>query len=239
MAPTTVVPRWHERPQSWFALACVIVIAAFWPPFFSTLGTIDRAHLLHGLTATAWMGIPVAQALLISRGYARAHRWLGRATLAFAMLFVASGLHMVQLMVIPYPVDHLAVRLKFVFLDLVALALFVGFLVTAVIEVRRGNVRAHARYMASTVLFALEPALERVFIFYVPGVDGFEPALYLALTSMEIIVAILLFVDWRRTGRLARPFVITLAFFIAIHVLATPVASIPAFERFSVWYAHL
>ena len=39
--------------------------------------------------------------------------------------------------------------------------------------------------MAGTVLFALEPALERVFVFYVPGVSGFASALYFALISMQ------------------------------------------------------
>jgi hypothetical protein len=45
--------------------------------------------------------------------------------------------------------------------------------------------------MAGTVLFAPEPALERVFVFYVPGVSGFASALYFALITMERILAVL------------------------------------------------
>src|ERR1051326_4440094 len=70
---------------------------------------------------------------------------------------------------------------------------------------------AHTRYMAGTVLFALEPALERVFVFYVPGVSGFASALYFALISMEVILVILLFFEWRR-NKVRAPFVIALGF---------------------------
>jgi len=51
----------------------------------------------------------------------------------------------------------------------------------------------HARYMAGTVLFALEPALERIFVFCIPSVSGFASALHFALIAMEIILVALLF----------------------------------------------
>ncbi len=115
--------------------------------------------------------------------------------------------------------------------------LFVIFVALAIWSIRNNDFESHARYLAASVLFALEPALERVFASYVPGVADFEQALYLSLISMEIIAALLVFVDWH-LGRIRPPFVITLVFFTAIHIFATPVAKSIAFKEFAIWFAN-
>jgi uncharacterized membrane protein YozB (DUF420 family) len=176
--------RLHQQPYFYFAIALLIAVAGFWPSFFSRLQSTDLAHLIHGVSATAWMTIPILQAWLISRGKIRRHRQVGRIALLLALVVVASGLHMVQLMILRYQETSALRLLKFAFLDITAMALFVVFLSLALWSVRLKDVDAHARYMAGTVLFALEPAVERVFVFFVPGVTGFEPALYLALFGM-------------------------------------------------------
>ena len=102
---------------------------------------------------------------------------------------------MVRLMVLRYKQIDLILLLKFAFLDLCALTLFVTFLVSAVVSIRRNDTDTHASYMAGTVLFTLEPALERVFVLYVPGVSGFASALYFALITMELIVLVLLYFE--------------------------------------------
>ena len=92
--------------------------------------------------------------------------------------------------------------------------------------------------MAGTVLFALEPALERIFVFYVPGVSGFASALYFALISMEVILVVLIWFEWRR-HRVRLPFVMALGFFVAMHACLTPVANSPAFANFARWFARV
>jgi hypothetical protein len=118
------------------------------------------------------------------------------------------------------------------------MTLFVTFLVLAVLRIRKNDPDGHARYMAGTVLFALEPALERVFVFYVPGVSGFASALYFALITMEVILAVLLLFEWRRR-KVRLPFALALGFFIAMHVLLTPVANSAAFAGFAEWFARI
>jgi uncharacterized membrane protein YozB (DUF420 family) len=91
------------------------------------------------------------------------HRQLGWVTLAIlAPALVVSGLHMVQLMIFRYEQTNAIRLLKFTFLDIGAMTLFVTFLVLAILRMRHNDRDGHARYMAGTVLFALEPALERV-----------------------------------------------------------------------------
>ncbi len=185
------------------------------------------------------MTVPILQSWLISRQRFKLHRRLGWGTLLIlAPVLVVSGLHMVQLMVLGYEETHAIRLLKFAFLDICALALFVAFLTLAVLGIRRNDSDVHARYMAGTVLFALEPALERVFVLYVPGVSGFASALYFALITMEAILVVLLFFEWRRR-KIRLPFVMALGFFVAMHVLLTPVATSAAFADFAKWFARV
>lgn len=224
-----------EQPFFYFALAFAVSVGAFWPSFFSKIPSTDVAHLLHGFSATAWMAIPIVQAWLAAHGKYRQHRNLGHVWLLLAPVVVVSGLHMVQLMIIRYEETKALRLLKFAFLDITAMSLFVVFLGLALWSIRHRNVSNHARYMACTALFALEPALERVFVFYVPGVGGFEEALYLALISMEGIVACLIIADWKRYRQIFLPYVITLSFFFSMHALVTPVAQSSWFQAFAVW----
>lgn len=237
MEATRVPHRLLRLPHFYFAIAFALTMAAFWPSFISKLGTTDLAHMIHGVSATLWMMVPIIQSWLISKRKFGLHRKLGISTLLIvAPVLVVSGLHMVQLMVREYEETHDLLLLKFAFLDIAAMALFVAFLVLALRSIRRGDVDAHSRYMAGTVLFALEPAMERIFVFYVPGVADFSTGLYLALGSMEFILAALIYFEWRR-GRVRLPFCLALGFFVAIHLLLTPIATSPAFSRFALWYA--
>jgi hypothetical protein len=239
LATHTMKPRLLLQPHFYFSIAFVVAVVGFWPSFFSKLSSTDAAHLIHGASATLWMIVPILQSWLISRGRFQLHRRLGWVTLVFlAPILVVSGLHMVQLMVIRYEQTQAIRLLKFTFLDLCAMALFVTFLVLAVLAIRRNDSDLHARYMAGTVLFALEPALERVFVFYVPGVPGFASALYFALITMEAILVVLLFFEWRR-HKIRSPFVLARCFFIAMHVLLTPVATSTAFAGFARWFARV
>ena len=239
MTDSSAKPGLFAQPHFYFAIAFLVAIGGFWPSFFSKLRSTDAAHLIHGVTATLWMTIPILQSWLISRQKFTLHRRLGWVTLLLlAPLLVVSGLHMVQLMIFRYQQTQALRLLKFTFLDLCAISLFVLFLVMAIIRIRKNDTDGHARYMAGTVLFALEPALERVFVFYVPGVSGFASALYFALITMEVILAALLFFEWKR-GRIRLPFALALGFFVAMHITLTPIANSVAFANFAKWFARI
>ena len=93
--------------------------------------------------------------------------------------------------------------------------------------------------MAGTALLALEPALEHLLKTLFPTmIPTFDDALYAALVSMELIIAALIVVEWR-SGRVRAIFPFLLAYFVAIHILATPVASNSSFQRFAMSFAKL
>jgi uncharacterized membrane protein len=226
-----------QQPQFFFALALTVSIVAFWPQLYSQLTTIDAPHLIHGLTATAWMAVPVIQSWLAARGQIRAHRTLGRIWLLFAPIVVFGGLHMIQLMIRGYEENPDPLLMKFAFLDLAGSALFVVLLALAVRSIRRRDVEAHVRFMTCTILVGMEPAIERVFVFYLPRIPGFNDEFYPSLIVMEAIVLTLLIVDWRRARPLSGAYVTTLAFFTSVHLLATPLADSVTFQRVAIWFA--
>lgn len=232
-------PALMRQYHFYFALAFLATVISFWPSFFSKLPSTDPAHIIHGLTATLWMTMPILQSWLVSRQKFDLHRKIGWAILLLlAPALVISGLRMVQLMIVRYHQIHQIRLLKFAFMDITALALFILFLFLAIRRIRRNDMDGHARYMAATVLFALEPALERVFVFYIKGGSTLEfaNALYFALICMEVILTVLIFLEWRRK-KIRLPFPLALGFFVAMHTILTPIANSTWFAKFADWFA--
>lgn len=218
-----------RQPWPWMAIALALMVAGFWPSFFARLGETDGPHLVHGATATAWMVIAVLQSWLISRRAVRQHRTIGRWLLLLPPLIVVSGLQMIAVMLTESASPPL-VSFKFAYLDTCGLVLFLAGIALAVRHARRHEVALHQRWMVCTVLLALEPALERLYLTVLPGiVRDFDDALYVSLFTVEAILVLLIVRDWR-AGRLSAPYSVLLAFFVIIHVTATAVASNPGFQ---------
>jgi hypothetical protein len=223
----------------WFALALAATAFGFWPSFYSTIHTVPPHILVHGITATLWMSLPVVQGLLIVRGKRRLHRLIGYASLALAAVVVLSGLRVVQTMLLNDGEPTSLVGFKFVLLDLTGLTLFAIFLVLAIRAATRYDIGLHLRLMACTAIIPLEAANERTAILLFPAlVPGFAEGLYASLLSMEAICLALIFAEWR-LDRIRWPFAFMLGYYLLMHLIATPIALSPDFQAFSQWYAHL
>jgi uncharacterized membrane protein len=228
-----------SQPWPWFAMAMALAAFGFWPSFLSVLPTVPSHILVHGISATLWMTLPVIQGLLIARRKRPLHRRLGYASLALAAVVVISGLRVVQTMVLGEEDAVSLTSIKFVLLDLSGIALFVVFLGMAVRAARARNIGLHLRLMACTAIIPLEAANERTAILLLPDiVPDFEVALYASLLSMEAICLVLILVEWR-LDRIRWPFPFMLAYYLLMHAIATPVALMPQFQAFCMWYARL
>jgi hypothetical protein len=219
-----------NQPWVWMALALATMVAGFWPSFFARLDETDLPHLVHGVTATLWMMTAVLQSWLISRRAVHLHRKFGRWLLLLPPIIVLSGLQMIAVMLTDNSDPPPLVSFKFAYLDTAGLVFFLVGIFIAVRHARRRNIPLHLRWMACTVLLALEPALERLYLTVMPGlVTDFDDALYAALFTVEVILAVLIVRDWR-AGRRRTPYWALLAFFVFIHATATPVAMHPGFQ---------
>lgn len=139
----------------------VIVAAGFWPFYAALPGGPPPAHwvvYVHAGIFTGWMGLLLAQAVLVSRRRVGAHQRLGRLGMYFGALVLLTGLAVT----IAAPVDHVAAgrwtldeAAGFLILPLGDMVLFGGFFIAAM-QYRRSK-ETHKRLMVlatTALLFA-------------------------------------------------------------------------------------
>jgi hypothetical protein len=227
------------QPWLWFAAALALSVFGFWPSFFSALDSARSHILVHGISATLWMALPILQGYLVLKRHRAPHRMVGYASLALAAVVVLSGLRVIQTMILGDGEATSLVAYKFVLLDLTGIVLFVVFLAMAIRAARGKDFGLHLRLMACTALIPLEAANERTAILLLPQiVPDFGTALYASLLSMEAMCVALIVVEWR-FDRIRWPFTFMLGYYGLMHLIATPVALHPEFRAFSHWYAQL
>jgi hypothetical protein len=214
----SVAPRpFYAYAWVYFLLAMAVIVAGFFPSFFSKLNTTDAWHHLHGISATGWLVLLVTQPLLYATNKMEWHRKLGKSSYVLVPLLAIGGIKMVATMVqrrAEYPPLD-AFRLSF--LDLFSTLFFVFFFIMAIRHVRQTAL--HARYMAATVVLLIPPGLGRLLFNLFPGfITGFEIDLHICFAILEIATALLLIDDWRRDGRLSKPYLILAAMLVFLHV---------------------
>jgi hypothetical protein len=144
------------------------------------------------------------------------HRKLGKTAYLFVPLLVVGGVKMIATMVQrrdQYPPME-AFRLSFV--DAVSLLFFVYFFAMAIKNVRTTGL--HARYMAATVILLIPPGLARLLFNLFPDViTGFEINLHVCFLILEGATLLLLVDDWRRDGKLSKPYITLAAVLVLLH----------------------
>lgn len=232
--------RWNRairHPWPTFAAAFLLAVLGFWPSFFAKLAETPLPHHLHGWSATVWMCLPLAQYALVRSQRREWHRRLGYVSLALAVLVAGSGVYVVRIMAFRNVTDFRLASVKFVWLDLTGILFFCTLVAVAIAAARRRDMRLHVSALAASAFIPLEAALERLFVNHLPSViPDFDAALYAALISLEVACAVIVYGEWR-SGRVRWPMPTLLAYYLVMHVTATPVASSASFQRFSNWVA--
>lgn len=197
----------YPRAPIYFALLLLVAVVGFYPSFFSRLKDADLAHHFHGIAATAWMLLLIAQGWLMRQRNVSSHRMFGRISFVLAPLFVASGFVMIHTMLGNADPFSQTFGPRLAFVDLTTI---VYFAIAYGLAIRhRRNVQLHARYLASTAILVLPPALART-SFLIPGIESFEAAFHVSYFASELIVAILL-LDDARQGGVRKPYLVLLA----------------------------
>jgi hypothetical protein len=197
----------------WFLAGLAAIAAGFWPTFYGDPGSNDVWHTVHGVAATLWVILLVAQSVLIGRGSRSLHERLGWTSAAlFGVLLVSSG-YMVWIELSgrePFPA---ALRQELVFLDVAFLLLFTA--IYAFGLVFRRQPRLHARLMGSTILIGLGPALGRLYGEHIPQLHGLSGALPWSLWTIDTVLIAAILLEVRR-HRIAWPFPAVLTAFVLI-----------------------
>lgn len=232
---TRLFPQAIRHPWPAFAIALALAVLGFWPSFFAKLPHTPLPHHVHGWSATAWMILPLVQYALIRSKNRGLHRRLGYASLVLAAVVASSGVYVVRMMAYRNVANFRLASVKFVWLDLTGIALFVVYVAVAVWGARQRDVRLHVTALVASAFIPLEAALERLFLNVFPSlVTDFDAALYAALLFLELACAAIVLFEWR-SGRVRWPMPLLLGYYLIMHVTATPIASSKGFQEFSNW----
>lgn len=230
---TAIVP-FYQSAFFYYFLAFIIVIIGFWSSFFTQLGSTKFGHLIHGISATLWMLVPVVQAWLIRHERHSLHRTIGKISLLLVPIVFFSGLYVVRFMVLREPILT-QLGAKFVLLDVGSMIFFVSAIALAIKNIYKWNIELHSQWMTCSMLIVLEPAIERVFAYLILGNNNFEMALTLAMITVEIIVAVVILIDWYGTNQFSRPYLILFAFLLILHFLIETLGKMSSFSSFVRW----
>ena len=80
------------RHAHWYLIGLLALAGlAFWPQYLSQVRTAPAQYHLHGITATLWVLMLIAQSMTIHRDQRQVHRKLGTLSLVLFPLFLAGG----------------------------------------------------------------------------------------------------------------------------------------------------
>ncbi len=236
MSTNPLVHRALNHPWPIFATAFLLAVIGFWPSFFARLPATPLPHHVHGWSATAWMLLPLLQYALIRSDRIEWHRRIGWTSAGLAFIVAVSGVYVVRMMAYANIASFRLASVKFVWLDLTGVLLFIVYVVVAMLAARRYDTRLHVSALVASAFIPLEAALERVFVNLFPAVaPDFDAGLYAAMVSLEVACAAIVMVEWR-SGRLRWPIPLLLGYYVFMHVTLTPLATSDAFQRFSNWF---
>ena len=206
-----------------FAMLAVIavILAGFWPSYFSIWGTVPWQFHAHGIAASLWVLMLLFQSWVVRKDQLSLHRAVGKSSLIL-FPFLIGGLAAIIDVTAKGFVAGDPARSRFGAAFLVGLLLAVAAYVLLYHRAlaRRRRVWDHAGYMLATPLILFESPFSRVLGEVVPALriegpqhfDRLIPSIELGLASELAIIAIL----WWRLGNVrARPFLVAAGFIVA------------------------
>lgn len=180
----------YKNAHLWLLIPFVVVMLGFLPSFWMKFTEVPWRQHLHGLTATAWFVLLIAQPYLITRGRAAEHRRYGMVALILAGGVIASGLNVIPYNLINERLPEVA-RYGLSFGDLILIS---GFTIAVAMAIRNSkSMDDHAKWMISTVFWAVAPGLFRLLfiplvILDVPDFRALSPHLLAICGAVNIVV---------------------------------------------------
>lgn len=221
------------RHAHWYLLALFPLAAlAFWRSYLSQLGTASMEFHLHGITATLWLMLLVAQSWTIRHGQRQMHRTVGTASLVLFPLFLAGGAGIFFGMADRFAAGspfHVMYAPALAWFDFVGVGGFAYFYYEALRQ--RRKVHPHSGYMLATVFFLLPPIFGRLSAIPL-GVTGPEDfhKLGTGFHLANLLIAATAFaIAWRR-GRHGRPFALAGILTVVASLLFATIGAMPAWQ---------
>ncbi len=215
-----------------FPMMLVLVVLGFWLSYFTVLQSIRLTVHIHGFLMLAWMGVLIAQGVLVRTGRMIWHRRIGKASYVIAPVIVLFGFVVMRGSLGGPGSEHSPLDLQILTLSLGAILQF-G-LTYALAIYYRWNTQLHARFMISTGLILTSAGTVRIFRDWILGMSRFPMAANANFILLEVFTVALILNDLR-LGRIRAPFVLLLALFVSQHVLFWTAADMGWWQTLARW----
>jgi hypothetical protein len=209
------------RNAPYYILVCIVVIVAgFWESYFSVSGNVPWQFHAHGVAASIWVLMVLAQSWTPHHDQLSLHRAVGKSSL-FLFPFLIGGLAaIIDLTAKGFAANDGPVRQMFGGEFLIGLALAMAAYVVLyyrALKFRR-KVWVHSGYMLATPLILFESPFSRLMTGFVPGLtiggpqdfDRIIPSIEWAMAVELVVIAVL----WWRFRDKASPFLVAAVFIV-------------------------
>jgi hypothetical protein len=209
----------------WLLIPFFITVLGFYPSYWSRFVDSPLSWHLHGLSATLWYLLLIAQPYLYNTGKLTSHRTLGMIGFFLAGFVAASALA-----VIKGHIKDLDPELDIIYryrysLSLTDFIYIIGFMFSVVMSiVNRKDVVKHGTWLISSVFWVISPATDRLTFFIVKPFSAststwinFESQFWISHAFVITILVVLISVEYSKKTTYWIPYVI-----VAMTHLITP-----------------
>ena len=210
------------RHAPYYILVCIAVIfAGFWESYFSVWGNVPWQFHAHGVAASIWVLMVLAQSWTPHHGQLALHRAVGKSSLLLFPFLIGGLAAIIDLTAKGFVAGDNPVRVMFGGQFLIGLALAMAAYIVLyyrALKFRR-KVWVHSGYMLATPLILFESPLSRVFGTWLPGLtiqgpqdfDRIIPSIVWAMAVELVVIAAI----WFKYREKAKPFLVAGIFIVA------------------------
>lgn len=210
------------RHAPYFILVCIaVIVAGFWESYFSVWTNVPWQFHAHGVAASIWVLMVLAQSWTPHHGQLALHHAVGKSSLLLFPFLIGGLAAIVDLTAKGFVAGDSPVRVQFGGEFLVGLALAMAAYVALyyrALKYRR-KVWVHSGYMLATPLILFESPLSRVFGTWMPGLaihgpqdfDRIIPTIVWGMAAELVVIAAI----WFAYREKAKPFLVAAAFIVA------------------------
>ena len=211
----------YKNAPYYILVVIAVILAGFWTSYFAPFTTVPWQFHAHGIAASIWVLMVLAQSMTIHKGQLPIHRAVGKSSLILFPFLIGGLAAIIDVTGKGFVEGGDAVRTMFggAFLAglVVAIAAYVVLYYRA-LKYRR-KVWSHAGYMLATPLILFESPFSRIIGTWIPALQVrgpqdfgvFMDSIIWAMALSLVVIAIL----WWRFREKANPFLVAGAFIVA------------------------
>jgi hypothetical protein len=206
----------------YYVLVCIaVILAGFWPSYFAKGAEVPWQFHAHGVAASIWVLMVLAQSITVHKGQLPIHRAVGKSSLILFPFLIGGLAAIIDLTGKGYVSGDGVTRQMFGGQFLIGLALAIAAYVVLyyrALKYRR-KVWLHSGYMLATPLILFESPFSRLMGMVLPpfmihGPQDFDriiPSILWAMAVSLLVIAVL----WWRFRDKASPFLVAAVFIVA------------------------